>query len=336
MSRMLRFRSWASRSPHRSLVARHSPRLVPGVLAVVALGSASLAGCGSAAVLREDGNLLSSSPSAVPVPNGLPKNWSTLALSAATATLTACAQSNALTPANCPEQDSNAASGFATVEGVHWTLFGQPLAHALAIPAGQQGAVTGGSVEVYGLYQMDVSYTVSGQGIRPYMDYAGGIAHATMTWDGTSFQNVTFASSSNPLDQPPPGVTVIPFARPSQATDDAVLAAVRAGFQDCVSLPFPPSTPQIPNCPQASSTNLDAATAEYVENSDPMQGALVSFDTQHGDFAVTGSFDMNLNYTVNEPGAEADGAHTNRVAGNYTATVIWDGSGVQLLNIALA
>ena len=92
-----------------------------------------------------------------------------------------------------------------------------------------------------------------------------------------------------------------PFARPSQASDALVLAAVSAGFQDCVRLAFAPSTPQIPNCPQASSTNMDASAAHYVENSDPMQGALVSFDTQHGDFAVTGSFDMNLNYTVNEP-----------------------------------
>ena len=325
-----RFRRWAGRSAGSSLVAKRSRYLRPGVFAMVALGTASLAGCGSASVLLQNGVPTNSAA----LLDGLPKNWSTLAISAATEALTACAQSNSLNPTNCPQQDSGAASGFGTVEGVQWTLVNRPLANAAAVASGVQGAVSGGSVDVYGLYAMDVSYTVSGQGIRPYLDYAGGIAHATMTWDGTAFQNVSF--SSNPLDQPPTGVSVAPFARPSQVTDTAILAAVRTGFEECVSIPFPPSMPEIPNCPQASSTNLVAATARYVENSDPMQGALVSFDTQHGDFAVTGSFDMNLNYVVDEPGAEANGAHTNQVAGNYTATVIWNGSSVELLNIALA
>lgn len=336
MSRKLRIRGWASRSLGPSLVATRSHRLLPGAFAVVALASVSLADCGGGATASsQSGNPTSSA--AVSAPPGLPDDWSSLAIRAATATLTTCAQANSLDPANCPQQASIA--GAATVEGVRWTLLNQPLANPVAVPTGQpgEGASAGGSVDVYGLYQMDVSYTVSGQGVRPYLDYSGGIAHATMTWDGTSFQNVTF--SSGPLDQPPSGVTMAPFARPSQATDDDVLAAVKAGFQDCVSLPFPPSIPEIPNCPQESYTHPDATSGQYVENSDPMQGALVSFDTQHGYFAVTGSFDMNLNYVVDTPGdpqAAANGPHVNHVSGNYTATVVWDGSKVQRLNIALS
>jgi hypothetical protein len=314
---------------------------LPSALGIVALSALALTACGGAKRVganqtTQDGSPTSAAP-AVVTPPGLPKDWSNLAIRAATTTLTNCAQANSSDPANCPQQDSNA--GGTTVDVVHWTLLNQPLANAVAVPAAQQGQGTsaGGSVDVYGLYQMDVSDTVSGQGIRPYLAYSGGIAHATMTWDGSSFQNVTF--SSGPLDQLPSGVTVAPFGRPGQATDASVLAAVKAGFQDCLTLQFPPTNPDIPNCPQQSSTHLDATSAQWSQNSDPMQGALVSFDTQHGDFAVTGSFDMNLNYVVNtpgDPGAAANGPHTNHVAGSYTATVVWDGSKVQLLNIALS
>jgi hypothetical protein len=274
----------------------------------------------------------------VSTPPGLPRDWSSLAIQAAKTKLINCADANSLTVNGCPQRLNQ--GPFAGVEAVHWTLLNDPLAHAVAVPPSQPAGETSTSVvsqvEVSGLFQMDVSYTVSNQGIRPFLAYSGGVARATMDWDGTSFQNVQFGGN---ILLPFPEVNVPPFTRPSQATDAAVLAAVQTGFQDCDTLHFPPTNPQIPNCPYSPSYNFTYATsAQFVRNSDPMQGALVSFDTQHGNFAVTGTYDENLNQTVQGPPGNDeptnDGPMTSRFSGQYTATVVWDGTKVQLLTLA--
>ena len=269
-------------------------------------------------------------------PPGLPSDWSARAISAAKARLAACAQANSLTPQDCPQsiaapQSSNSA------EAVHWTLLNEPLANAAAVPASASGdtggATTPGQVTVYGLYQMDVSYTTSGQAIRPYLDYSGGVASATMTWDGTSFQNVAFTQYPVTL---PAGVTVAPFARPTEVSDAAALAAVKAGFHDCVSLKISVATPFVPDCPeQTQGVDPFTKTVRWVLRGDPLQGALVSFDTQHGDFTVTGSFDLNFIFVVRgHAGYGPNGTHTNPNKGNYTATLAWNGHQLSLLNIA--
>lgn len=271
-----------------------------------------------------------------PTPPGLPSDWSSRAIQAATTKLTNCAQATSLNPDGCPNQ---VLANSSTVEAVHWTVLNGPLADAVAVPSQPSdsgGAGGAGQVDVYGLYQMDVSYTVPGQGIRPYLDYTGGIAHATMSWDGTSFQNVQISTGAAG-DQPPPGVSVPPFTRPPQATDAAVLAAVKAGFHDCDTIHFPPTSPQIPNCPYTPAGVFQYATsAQFTPNSDPTQGALVSFDTQHGNFAVTGSYNEKLNYTYSNPNPNDpyNGPHTVPVTGQYTATVVWDGAKIQLVKIA--
>ncbi|MGW2525377.1 hypothetical protein ACWC09_52380, partial [Streptomyces sp. NPDC001617] len=107
--------------------------------------------------------------------------------------------------------------------------------------------------------------------------------------------------------------------------------------QDCNTVHFPPTNPQIPNCPYSPTGDFGFATsAQYVSNSDPTKGALVSFDTQHGDFAVTGSYDEKLNYVYKNPNPNDpfNGSHTTPVSGQYTATAVWDGTKIQLLKIA--
>ena len=89
-----------------------------------------------------------------------------------------------------------------------------------------------------------------------------------------------------------------------------------------------------PDCPQ----NFYVLDPYFVDlqavlNGDPMQGALVSFDTGHGNFAVTGSFNMTLNTIRRVPG-HADEPQTRSSSGNYTATLAWDGHQLMLLNIA--
>ena len=92
----------------------------------------------------------------------------------------------------------------------------------------------------------------AGQTVRPYLDYVGGIAEATMMWDGRSFQNIQFATNDAASLRPPP--TLPPFARPTEVSDAAVLAAVTAGFSDCASLsvPRPPRASPSPTAHSSS------------------------------------------------------------------------------------
>jgi hypothetical protein len=262
---------------------------------------------------------------------GLPNDWQARAISAATASLKTCAQANTLQPLNCPQQISWSGP---TVLAVHWTALNVPLDHAVGVQqTSPSGAPIPGQVAVYGQYQMETSFTTSGQSRRPYRDYAAGIAQATMTWDGTSFQNVTFAPQ--PITQLPVGVMVPPFHRPTEVTDTAVLQAVQSGFHDCVSIKITPSTTTPANCPNAG-PGLDPyfGNLHWALDSDPMQGALVSFDTSQGDFAVTGNFAMTLNAVRHVPGQPSE-ARTFKTATNYTATLAWDGHQLSLLKIAV-
>lgn len=268
------------------------------------------------------------------VPTGLPSDWSSRAIQAATAAVTACAQATTLLPPRCPQSADPL-----TLQGVtvaHWTTVGQPLSNATAVSLQQidpSGVTTGqGNVGVYGRYGMTVSYTAAGQIVRPYRDYTGGLSYATMTWDGQSFQNVEFQPVS--ISLLPSGLTIAPFTRPTAVTDPMVIAAVSAGFRECVAIkpPLPPN-PVTPGCPQQS-PGLDPNTvsAQWRINGDPMQGAVVAFDPEKGDFVATGSYDMTVDSVI--AGVPYAGPRTNRETGTYSATLIWDGHQLTLLNIA--
>ena len=272
-------------------------------------------------------------PPSPSVPTGLPADWSAQAIRTATASFRICAQANSLQPPNCPQ---SLAGGEALA--VHWTVLNVPLDHAIAVPVQQDGAASpAGQVTVYGRYQMSVSYTTTGQTVRPYLDYVGGIAEATMMWDGRSFQNLQFATNDAASPQPP--TTLPPFARPTEVSDAAALAAVKAGFSECASLSVPLTAQglAIPNCPQLFAViQLGTVTsAQWALAGDPTQGALVSFDTDHGNFAVTGSYRMDLQYATENgnPLSGDNGTHVGSSTGNYTATLAWDGHQLTLLKI---
>ena len=261
----------------------------------------------------------------------LPLDWSAKAVQAASATIQICAQANTLQPPKCPQQIPSGGE----VLSAQWKILDAPLAHAIAISSQQdpsEGSADPSQVTVFGRYQMSVSYTRTGQALRPFLDFAGGIARATMTWDGSSFQNVTFATY--PVTDLPSGVCIAPFSRPPGVSDATALQLVQAGFRDCVTILVTPSMTDPPNCPQRFEVlDLYFVDLQVTLNGDPMHGALVTFDTARGDVAVTGSYSMTLNSTRRVPG-QADDPQSRTSAGNYTAFLAWDGQQLQLLDIA--
>jgi hypothetical protein len=75
--------------------------------------------------------------------------------------------------------------------------------------------------------------------------------------------------------------------------------------------------------------------AQWTLTGDPLQGALVTFDPTHGNFAVTGCYTMDLHYSTanGNPISNDNGPHTGNSRGNYTATLDWDGHQLKLLKI---
>ena len=227
-------------------------------------------------------------------PPGLPSDWNPSAVAAARARLQTCAQSTDLAPAGCPQ--IAAIDAGITAENVQWTVLNQPLAGATAI-ARANGVARQATITVYGLFQMQASYTV-GADPQPHFAYSSGVALATMTWDGSTLLAVTFASGSV-ADHLPSGVHVPAFDRPVGVTDAAVLTAVQSGFAAWMA---------------GSGGTLVG---------DPTQGAVVSFDSAHGTFTVSGTYSV----------APSDGSNS-AVSHPYTATLVANGAVVQSLSVA--
>ena len=248
-----------------------------------------------------------------PSPEGLPSNWSTLAIQAAQTALETCAKSTTLDPQNCPQQNQSAdLSGRHRVRPVE--SGGQPMAGSAAVPADAAQGGTPGQVDVYGRYLMEVSYSVSGGSVRPVLDHSGGVAHASMTWDGSSFQNVQFIVQ--PQDSLPPGVTVPPFPRPNPGNRRHGHCGGQGRLHRLRHDEGAADNFDIPNCPMEIGTPLDTTSAQWGLQGDPTSGAIVSFDTNHGVFTVTASYQMQIHYVVNvtgDPGAANNGApHRHR------------------------
>jgi len=272
-------------------------------------------------------------------PSGLPSDWTRLAIAAAADQLTKCAQADVLAPAGCPQSaapaDPNASAG-----AVHWTLLQQLTAGSVALvqPLGIEATNTSGAgtaVTVYGRFQMVASYTLtdSSGGTTTRLAYSAGIAQATMTWAGTSFENVAY--TSGPVRQLPVGVTVPSFTQPSSVTGAALNAAVAAGFQACATSVPAADGPGVPNCPQTVSPPAGATNASWSLDADPLQGATTGFDASQGLFTVTGTYTMTLSYLPqNTDGTVATDPETVSVTGTYTASLYFDGAHVELLGIS--
>ena len=250
-------------------------------------------------------------------PAGYPDNWRRLATAAATAQLEKCAQADALSPAGCP-QIATAADASSPVQSVQWSLVSASRSHAVVIARVHSGGPDkpgpATTVTVYEPFQMGGSYTQAGAP-HPYRAYSGGVAAATMTWNGKSFTNVTFSSGSA-AGHLPPGVTVPALQRPSGVGDSALLDVVQAGFADCVT-----ATPDAAVPGPVCALGADPAGAPWTVAGDPAQGAAVVHNANRGDFTVSGAYSLT----------SASGAS---VSGRYAATLFFDGDNFQILAIA--
>jgi len=249
-------------------------------------------------------------------PAGYPNNWRRLAAAATTAQLRDCAQADTLSPAGCP-QIATAADASAPAQSVQWSLVSATQSDAVVVarvhPGGPNKSGPATTVTVYEPFQMSGSYTQTG-GAQPYRTYSGGIAAATMTWNGSSFTNITFSSGSA-VGHLLPGVTVPPLRRPAGVGDSAPLVVLQAGFGECVT---PAADPTVPG--PVCSLPADAASGPWSVVGDPAHGATVTFNADQGDFTVTGSYSL----------ASAGGSTVN---GQYVATLFFDGQNFQILSI---
>src|SRR5262245_55046351 len=178
-------------------------------------------------------------------PPGLPTDWQARTIAQARAALRACVQSTDAAPTGCPQQ----LDPTAPLTTVEWRLVGSPLAGAVAtvhLPRSTRGSHGEGTeVTVFGRYQIVGQYTVPGD--APQIAYSGGIALATLTWDGHAFPNVVFTAGS--VD-PPPGVRIPGFTRPATGDDAALLSLVHDGFEKCTATPASATDATVPGCPQ--------------------------------------------------------------------------------------
>ncbi len=224
---------------------------------------------------------------------GLPSDWRPRVIAAARAQLEACAQATGPAPVGCPQVA--AIEPGAHPASVHWALLNQPLAGATAIAHGGFSR-NEALISVYGLFQMEASYT-AGDGTQRFA-YSGGVAEATMMWDSSAFLYVSFTSGSV-ADRLPEGVHVPSFERPTNISDDEVLGAVQAGF--------------------TAWAWVTGGGGMVV--GDPTAASMVAFDPAHGNFTVSGT------YALITSGGAAVGNH-------YTASLVLNDGVVQLLTIA--
>lgn len=255
-------------------------------------------------------------------PPGFPADWRVSAIDAARAQLAVCARAASLTPVGCPQQ----AFSSTAPTSVHWKILNEPLAGAAALAQVATNASPGQpatyQVFVYGLFQMDASYTVSIDPSNPRDAYSGGIAQATMNWNGSGFESVSFVTGPY-SQQVPSGASVPPFLRPPSFTDNDVLIAVADGFNACAAAVSTPDA-SVANCPQVAPENATVTSGVWSLVGDPIPGSSVTFDPAHGDFIVRGGYAMSL--------TEADGTVVP-VTGQYTATLCLDGTQLRLISI---
>jgi hypothetical protein len=223
-------------------------------------------------------------------PPGLPSDWRDRALSAARAQLAFCTRSTELAPVGCPQ--------IATVDlppaGVRWKLMNEPLAGATSI-ARANGTAGQAVITVFGRFQMRAEDS-PGDGTPTRITYSGGVAQATMTWDGTGIVGVHFTSESV-ADQLPAGVHVPSFDRSAGTSDAAVLSTLQSSFTGLI--------------PSGQGTLA----------SDPTSGATVAFDATRGDFTVTGGY------------ATVAGQGASGIVHRYSATLIVEFGGLVILSV---
>jgi hypothetical protein len=250
-------------------------------------------------------------------PPGYPTDWRDQATEAAAVGLQGCAKATGVSQAGCP-QSTVPVGANPQVASITWTLLNVPEEGAAVLAKTQHAnprkhirPTT--TVTVYEAFQMSATYTEA-DGTGPYLAYSGGIGVATMSWNGTSFDNVTFGPGSV-AGQLPVGVVAPTIPQPTNVDNNAVLDAVQAGFAACTTTP-PVAGDPVASCPQPATVG-----ATWTAVGDPTTNAVVSYDSNTGLYTVTGTYAM-----TSDQGAS--------VTGPYTATLFFDNFQVRVVSIS--
>jgi hypothetical protein len=251
------------------------------------------------------------------IPPGYPVDWRDRATEAAALGLQACAKSAGAEQAGCP-QSAVPVGANAEVASISWTLLNVPEDGAAVIAKTQHANPSkhiplSTTVTVYEAFQMSATYTEA-DGTGPYLAYSGGVGVATMTWNGTSFANVTFSPGSV-AGQLPVGVIAPTIPQPTNVDNGAVLGALQAGFAACTTTP-PVAGDPVASCPQPVT-----AGATWTSVGNPTDNAVVAYDAKTGLYTVTGTYAMTSDQGTS-------------VTGPYTATLFFDNFQVRVLSIS--
>jgi hypothetical protein len=230
----------------------------------------------------------------------LTNDATTEAKAAVSNVIKSCVAATTLRPAGCPQAyTTDLAYGDAT-----WTLLGDPVAVASAGVGGD------GQLQVAGHYLMRLRFA-SNTTHATHVIAAGGPYLAALKWDGEAISVSTFADASH----------ISALARPD-ATDAAVLAALKPQFDSCLKL----QAGSAPQCPQEDPA-LYASNFVWHANADPTQGTTVAWDGAQGFFRVSGSYDFTVDYDSTPP-YSGTRHYQDHVAGKYVADLYWDGAKV--------
>ena len=240
-------------------------------------------------------------------PAGYPTDWRDRAINTAADGLWDCTQAKVLDPPACPQ--SATASG--TIANVQWALLNDAPLSAAAVAHTTRAAdgTTHTIVTVYERFQMEVMYTADG---NQKIGYSSGVSQATMTWNGSAFDHVTFTDGSV-AGHVEHGVVVPGLVRPAGAVDVAVLGALHDTFVACTA----PSSNG--DCPPGGVLDTPTA-AQSTLVGDPTDGATVRFDPRTGLLVVTGTYSMTTS------------AGTT-VSGTYTASMFFDNLALRTLSV---
>ena len=250
-------------------------------------------------------------------PPGYPTDWRDKATEAAALQLQQCAAATGASQVGCP-QNAIPEGDNAQIASISWTLLNVPEQGAAVIAKTKPGnprkhLAPSTTITVYEAFQMSATYTEVG-GTGPYLAYSGGIGVATMKWNGSSFEDVTFSPGSV-AGELPVGVIAPTIPQLPNVDNGIVLEALRAGFAACTTTP-PVAGDPVASCPQPAT-----AGAVWTSVGNPIDNALVTYDSKTGLFTVTGSYAM-----TSDQGATASGP--------YKATLFFDNFRVWVLSIS--
>jgi len=204
---------------------------------------------------------------------------------------------------SCP-QSTNA---YVTYTG-QWSLVGDPT-NDLAISSDGQ------NLTAIGHYEMVFSYAENGwQGLRHVAQGGGYSAQLDVKASDVSVLKITRFDG------------LVGLQRPAAATDQAAKDVVTKAFAQCAAVP----AEHVADCPQQA-PDVIITNVHWALTSDPVSGAVVTYDGNTGVFTMHGNFSMSVTYT--HFGQKQSG---NSLYTSYDAYLFWTGQAFQLVTIEAA